>query len=73
MQTITLKIATQADADSPVRFSDLPGEWKIADVGKAMAVAKKAAGKGARYCGDGLSIRYAGEAGTVYLRGVSPR
>jgi hypothetical protein len=65
---ITLQIATE-DTQGRVTFSSVGSAY--ASRAKAMSAAKKLAGRGASYCGDGLSIRYAGPHGTVYL--VEPR
>jgi len=63
-KTITLQIAV-GGGDEPIRFQAIGGSYSTRV--KAMAAAKRLAGRGADYCGDGLGIRYAGEAGTVYV------
>lgn len=64
----TLQICTRTD-DEKLTFAPIGGVYTSR--GKAMAAAKRFAGKGARYTGDGLSVRYTGDVGTVYLCGPS--
>lgn len=61
---ITLQIATTDEQDR-VSFAPLAGVYGTRK--QAMTAAKKAAGRGAKYTGDGLSVRYSGPAGTVYV------
>lgn len=61
---ITLQILTE-DAQGRVTFARIGGVYTSRE--KAMNAAKKLAGRGAHYFGDGLSIRYVGDAGTVYV------
>ena len=60
---ITLQIATEIAGK--VHFAPVGEVYASRE--KAMNAAKRLAGKGAYYCGDAASIRYAGAAGTVYL------
>jgi len=62
---IQLQIATEVEG--MVHFEPVGGVYTSRE--KAMNAAKKLAGKGAIYWGDGLSVRYSGAAGTVYLCG----
>ncbi len=66
---ITLQIITEAEGR--IVTTDLPGTYS--DRERAMRAAKKAAGRGAQYTGDGISLRYSGPVGTVYLCGATPR
>lgn len=63
-KAITLEIAT-GDDQGRVQFASVGGSYH--DRAKAMTAAKKFAGRGSVYTGDGLSIRYSGPNGTVYL------
>ena len=63
-KSITLQICTST-VDGKITFASIGGVYTSRE--KAMKAAKGFAGRGAEYCGDGLSIRYAGDAGTVYL------
>lgn len=65
MTMYTLQLATQASAGAPVTFAPLGDAYSTRK--NAMVAAKRLAGKGAHYWGDGLSIRYAGDHGTVYV------
>lgn len=60
---ITLQIAT--NVDGKLNFKPIGEVYSSRK--QAMDAAKKLAGKGAHYWGDGLSVRYAGAAGTVYV------
>ena len=62
--SLTLQIATE-DAQGRIAFAPIGTEYST--WGKAMNAAKRFAGKGAKYWGDGLSVRYAGANGTVYV------
>lgn len=62
--TIRLSLTTLT-SDGKLEFTDLPATYPNRRA--AMVAAKRAAGRGARYTGDGLSIRYSGANGTVYL------
>jgi len=63
-RNITLQIATE-DSDGRIAFAPVGESYTTRK--QAMTAAKRLAGKGAKYWGDGLSVRYAGDAGTVYL------
>lgn len=61
---MNVQLATSTETGS-IQFARLPGEY--ATKAQAMKAAKKAAGRGARYTGDNLSIRYSGPNGTAYV------
>ena len=63
-RNITLQIATE-DSKGRIAFAPVGGTYTTRE--QAMTAAKRLSGKNAKYCGDGLSVRYAGDAGTVYL------
>lgn len=61
---ITLQLANEDEAGR-ITFSPVGETYGTRE--KAMNAAKRLAGRGAKYWGDGLSIRYAGPNGTVYV------
>ena len=65
MTMYTLHLATQASAGAPVTFAPRGDSYSTRE--RAMVAAKRLAGKGAHYWGDGLNVRYAGDQGTVYV------
>jgi hypothetical protein len=64
-KSITLEIVTDGANGKMIATAPIGGVYTSRE--RAMNAAKKLAGRGAQYCGDGLSIRYTGPAGTVYV------